>query len=122
MTPQALQEQLGAFRFRFQDERELQDGLAAVFVRLGLPYQREAHLPGKAGIIDFLVGEGEQLVGLEVKVGGSLSSVTAQVHRYAQVERIAGLLLVTARARHAAMPDTLNGKPFVVHYLVGSSL
>lgn len=60
--------------------------------------------------IDFLVAG---CVGVECKVGGSPAEVLAQLHRYAQHERISALVLVTARLRHRSVPAELNGKPVV---------
>ena len=76
---------------------------------LGASCEREAHL-GPGDIIDFLVGS----VGIEVKIDGSLSSITRQLHRYAQYERIGSLILMTTRMKHLRLPDEMNGKPLVV--------
>jgi hypothetical protein len=66
--------------------------------------------------IDFLIG-GE--VGAEVKIDGSLTEVTTQLHRYAQSDRVKALVLISSRMRLDNMPSTLNGKPLRVVTLAG---
>lgn len=101
--------------YRWTNERELQEGLRHSLDQ-GAPgeVEREVRLTPHDRI-DFLVGD----VGVEVKVDGSLASVTRQLHRYAQVEELAGVLLVTTQACHLAVPRELNGKPIVVARLIG---
>jgi hypothetical protein len=104
-----------ANRYRFSDEKGLQDGLEQVLVQLGLRFEREARIaPGE--VPDFLLEDG---TAIEVKVDGSLSAVTRQLHRYAQHERVRALLLVTTRWTHARMPESMNGKPVRVLPLLG---
>jgi len=69
--------------------------------------QREVRV-GSADRIDFLLPGG---LGVEVKINGSLSGLTRQVHRYAQREEISALIVVTTRHRLAQLPDTMHGKP-----------
>lgn len=107
---------LGARRFTFATEKQLQDALEAVLRAEHVEFYREVPV-GPRDRIDFLTAEG---IGLEVKVDGSLSEVTRQLHRYAQSVDVMGLLLVTSRSRHDHMPPSFNGKPVLVHYLAGS--
>lgn len=100
-------------RYRFQNEDELQMGLVEVFTKASLPFQREVVIsPGDR--IDFLL---ESDIGIEVKVRGSLSSLTAQLFRYAQSDKISALILVTSRTFHLNFPGQLNHKPLRVAYL-----
>lgn len=93
-------------------ERDVHEVLARVFADGGVSFAREVAL-SKTDRIDFLI---EGVVGVEVKVDGSLSSVTRQLHRYAQHERIRELVLVTTLMRHRALPTSFGGKPIhVVH-------
>jgi hypothetical protein len=71
--------------------------------------------------IDFLVG-GTLRIGVEVKVDGATSALVRQLQRYAQHETIAGLLVVSTRAHHRAVPSTLSGKPVVVASLLYGGL
>ena len=67
--------------------------------------------------LDFLVGYSPLWsatpmgTAIEVKVGGSLSDLTRQLARYAESERITGLLVVTTKDRHRQLPPSLSGKP-----------
>jgi dihydrodipicolinate synthase/N-acetylneuraminate lyase len=95
--------------FRFADEAQLQAGIAEALGADGIAFEREARLDGK-NRIDFLIGR----VGVEVKVGGSLTDVTTQLMRYAARDEIDELVLVTSRLRHDRMPLKLNGKSLTV--------
>jgi hypothetical protein len=75
-------------------------------------FSREVKLSA-AERIDFLMADG---LGIEVKVKGSLSDVTRQLHRYAQITEIKSLLLVTTKARHLEAPRSLNGKTIDIYF------
>lgn len=110
---------LRAQRYRFADERGLQDGIAVVLAGAGRPFVREARL-GEAGVVDFLVGAAPA-VGVEVKVQGGLAAVTRQLFGYAGRPEVDALVLVTPRAAHRRLPPTLAGKPVhVCHLLLGA--
>lgn len=104
-------------KFRYQNEKELQRGIAEVLQKHGLAYKAEVQLTGKDRI-DFLVGN----IGIEVKVGGSLSAVTRQLYRYAERPEISDLILVTTRHGHGNLPSEINGKPLYVVFLINSFL
>ncbi len=105
-------------RYRWTDEKDLQDGLEKVFMEEGLPYSREFRL-GTNSVIDFLVGG---RIGVEVKIKGSAAPVLAQLERYAAFEQISSLVLVTGRLQLANMPGMIGGKPLRVLPLIGSLL
>src|SRR4051812_14969064 len=107
---------LAGYRFRFANERDLQDGIARALAGEGIPHRREAPL-GDAGTIDFLVGD----VGVEVKIKGALAQVTRQLHRYAEEPSVRALLLVTGSARLDRLPRSLCGKPLDVLHLLASA-
>jgi hypothetical protein len=97
-------------RFKYSNERDLQDGLEDVFKAEGLTYQREMELaPGD--IIDFLI---EGSIGVEVKVQGSPAEVARQLLRYACCAQVTEILLVTGKLRLGALPEVLMGKPVYV--------
>jgi len=104
---------LGRNRFRAPSEALLQEAIAKVFTQDGIAFEREVSIGGRERI-DFLV---DGVLGLEIKVDGSLSEITRQLHRYAQCERIRELVLATTRTRHRSLPDTLAGKPIHVLYI-----
>lgn len=98
-------------RFRYNDEADLQEGLAMCLD--GLDVEREVILSPRDRI-DLLV---HGSVGIEVKVAGTPGAVERQCRRYLEDDRIQGLVLVTTKARHR-LPDEINGKPVIVVSLV----
>lgn len=93
--------------YRFANEAQLQDGIAAVLDKAGIAYEREARL-SDGERPDFVVGD----AAIEVKVGGSASDMLRQMYRYAELESVARLVLLTSNRRIArALPRTLLGKP-----------
>lgn len=112
MTANELLAVLKTFRFRYDDEMRLQEGIAAVLASSHIPFEREVKL-SQHDRIDFMTGR----LGIEVKVGHPLTSVMKQVHRYMQIGEVDELLLVTNRCRHSIVPETINGKPVAVLFL-----
>jgi hypothetical protein len=106
-----------AWRYTAQDEDALQVALAEVFTRASIPFRREVRVA--CGRFDFLVEPG---IAIEVKIKGSLSDLTSQVHRYCGDPSIAAVLVVTTRLNLARLPATISGKPVRVVALAGSSL
>jgi hypothetical protein len=102
-------------RFRCITEADVQAAIARIFTEASVPFRREVAL-GDAGIIDFVVGDN---LGIEVKTDGGLSAVTRQLHRYAQCDELASLVLATTLLRHRRMPATLGDKPLAVVHLAG---
>ena len=52
-------------------------------------------------------------------MGGSLAQATRQLFRYAAQPSVTGVLLVTTRYAHRALPETMEGKPVGVLCLAG---
>ena len=102
----SLHATLSGYQFQFSSELELQEGVSQVLTSHEIEHDPE-HLLDGLDRIDFLVGD----LGLEIKVDGSLSLVTRQVHRYLQSDQVKGLLLLTSRQKHRNLPSTINGKP-----------
>lgn len=98
--------------FSYTCERELQDGVALLFDDVGIAYTREHELT-QEDRIDFWLPGG---VGLEIKIQESLTSVTRQLHRYAQCEDVRALILLTTKMAHRKMPEEMCGKPLIVVY------
>src|SRR5262245_25627261 len=96
---------LSAHAFSFVNETELQDGIAQLLSAARIPFNREVRL-SETDRADFLIED----IAVEVKTDCSLSELTRQLHRYAQIESINALILVTCKSRHRELPDTLNGK------------
>jgi hypothetical protein len=96
---------LAGYRFDESSEEALQAGVRAVLDGAGIQHRAEARLT-PLDRIDFLAGD----VGIECKVQGSLSELIRQLHRYAQLDEIGSLLVLTTKRRLAILPATLNGK------------
>ena len=112
---------LKAHRFRLSHEFVLQNGIAGVLLEAGIPFEREHCLRNGRDRVDFFVDmQREGGIALEVKVDGSLSEVTRQLHRYAQHPDVRAIVLVTTRAMHDRMPAEMCGKPVRVIHLEGA--
>lgn len=95
-------------------EDAVQRKIAEAFTRNAVAHEREVRLD-KASRIDFMVGE----LGVEVKVGGGITAVIRQLHRYAEFARVAELVLVTTKSTLARVPTELNGKRVCIALLLG---
>lgn len=121
MTVLEVRDVIESHRYAFANEAELQAGLAEVFTRAEVPFEREVNLDKVRegfrlllGRVDFLVADS---IALEVKVDGSSLQASRQLYRYAESPRVRGLVLVTSRGRHRTVISalrTVGGKPFVV--------
>ena len=110
---------LSAARYRWNNENDLQAGLAGVLDHFGYPVQREVRLTARDRI-DLLV----EHVGIEVKVakaGGAapIERVLSQLARYAEHDSIDQLVLVSTSVRHRVVPAEIGGKPLQVLIIQG---
>lgn len=101
-----LAETIRAHAFSFSNEEELQCGIAECLERARIAFAREVVLGPKDRVDFFTHG-----IGIEVKVDGSISAVTRQLHRYAHHPDVRGLLLIASRIRLLNLPESINGKP-----------
>lgn len=102
---------LSIMPLRIATEAVLQADIDALLRRMdGAAVEREVALSTKDRI-DFLVGDRLVTVGIEVKIGGSFADVTRQLYRYAEHDRIDGLLLVTSKRALIKVPEAISGKP-----------
>ncbi len=126
-----LAEAFRGYRFSFVDEYELQLGVANVLEDVNAPFRKEYQLSGKDRL-DFFVpvalepGDDDwepawEGVAIEVKISGSLTDLTMQVHRYMQSEEVVGVVIVTPKLRLTRMPAEINGKPLRVAHLASSA-
>ena len=95
-------------------EEEIQRSIEKLFKKNAVAYQREVRLD-KASRIDFMV----EAIGVEVKVGGGISAVIRQLHRYAEFASVSELVLVSTKTSLARVPVELNGKRVRVALLMG---
>lgn len=109
---------LQAFRFRFSNERDLQDGIEYVLKRIAVPYEREKAL-GPADRPDFLLAGG---LALEVKIQGTLSQALRQIDRYAHHADVNCILLVGTPGWFTRVPPSIGAKPVYRLRLTGSLL
>jgi hypothetical protein len=100
-----LKGKLAQYRYRFDNEADLQSKVETALKAIGVDYEREFVLDPK-NRIDFLVGS----VGVEIKTNGALNEVTRQVHRYLGFESIGSLLLVTTKVTHKRLVRSMQGK------------
>lgn len=111
MTPGEIVARLNKHRFRYANEEELQTAVAQVLADIPT-LQREARLTA-ASRPDFFIAEDGIII--EIKVKGSFGKVLLQLERYATLEKVRGLVLVTTRSTQAyRMPYMLGGKPLAV--------
>ncbi|HEV7674478.1 MAG TPA: hypothetical protein VGQ12_08105 [Candidatus Angelobacter sp.] len=103
-----LQQLFRQYTFASSTEDELQRAVAQCLDMNQIAYMREVRV-SQTDRPDFLL----DTVAIEIKIGGSLSEVTRQIHRYAQRDDIQEVLLVTTCAKHLDIPDEFNGKPIV---------
>lgn len=99
---------IGGTRFRYRNEIQLHDGIAALLASNGIEGLRREVRLSEHDRIDFLLGD----LGIEVKVGGRHGDVWRQMLRYAQHDSIGALLLITTRACHVTgAPLEIDMKP-----------
>lgn len=109
-----LFQSIAGYRLPFGVEQRLQDALEAVLIDIGVTFEREVTLR-KGDRIDFLVGS----IGIECKIDSSMNTVASQLLRYAESDRISGLILVTTRNTHRFGANELLSKPFRVMRITG---
>lgn len=117
-TPDRIMFLLDSCRFRFNDENDLQMGVAQALDKAGIHYEREKVL-GPLDRPDFLV---DGHIALEIKIKGSVSQALRQVNRYAQHEQVRSVLLVGSPGWLHRVPNSIGGKPVFSLRLTGSLL
>lgn len=84
---------LESHAYRFANESQLHDAMAAVLEGIGVSCQRE-HVAGPRDRFDFLCDGG---IVIEVKVKGSLPEAMRQVERYCALDAVQAVILVSTR-------------------------
>jgi hypothetical protein len=115
MTGQEIADLLRRHKFRTQNEDELQQAIAIVLTRVQQVFEREVVL-SPIDRIDFMLPNG---IGIEVKVAGSSENVLRQLHRYAKVEAVKEIILVSKRFQAGRQPHDVGGKPVHVVFVHG---
>lgn len=105
-------------RYRCTSEAVLQRALATRLSQAGVPYRREVVL-NPTDRLDFLV---QDRVAIEVKIKGSRADLVRQLERYALVQTVGAIIVVTNQPRLASLPDQIHGKPVAVVTLLEGAL
>lgn len=105
MTAEQLVQHLRRQRYRVGQEQWLQADIEAALAAAGVDFAREARLTPRERI-DFLVAGG---VGIEAKTRCPPRQIYRQLERYAALDAITSLILITGTA--LGLPPTLQGKP-----------
>lgn len=103
---------ISRYRLPRSEEAAYQVAVEAVLGTLGIPFEAQRDLGAGYGRVDVFVPS--IALGMELKVKGSLSDVTSQLHRYATCPELRELMLVTGSVRLGKIPSTLHGKRVTV--------
>jgi len=109
---------LSRYKFNYQNERLLQDGIESIFKDKKIQYKRELHINRKDRP-DFIVTGG---IAIEVKIKGSQSQFLRQASRYLLDENITGLIIIGTPYWISSVPTGLHNKPISKVRLLGSML
>ena len=106
-----------AYRYNFQDETSLQEGMAIALTRHAIDFEREVRLDA-SNRPDFMIGS----VAVEVKIKGSFAEFLRQANRYLTLEQVSALIVVGTPKWMSAVPATMLGKPVYTVRLMSSLL
>jgi hypothetical protein len=112
MTAETISWYLMAFKFRYQSEIELHEGITLALTAMRAEFVREYRLTEKDRLDFYLPNE---RIAIEVKIKGSAAEVLRQLTRYAEHDEIQSIVLVTTRTQQAyRIPTMLNEKAITV--------
>lgn len=106
-----------AYRYNFQDESTLQEGMAVALSNNSVAHAREVRLDAQ-NRPDFMIGS----VAVEVKIKGTFAEFLRQANRYLELDQISALIVVGTPKWMPAVPATLRGKPIYTVRLMSSLL
>lgn len=84
----------------------MQREVAAALDAAGLSFREQVQLTPQDRP-DFMVGSSA----VELKIDGALVALIRQLHRYAQHQDVASIVVVSSKLRLADLPPTINNKP-----------
>jgi hypothetical protein len=99
---------VSTLRLDLSMEKRAQESLEQALEAAGFEFQREAIL-SKRDIPDFMVKVDGAEIALELKTRAQRKAIYRQLERYAEHERVCGVLLMTGTAM--GLPSLINGKP-----------
>lgn len=100
---------LSSVSFKFQNESELQKGIAELFTINKIPFEREYRL-NIHDRPDFYIVLGDHKIALEVKVAGTKNNLLRQVARYLQHESVTCTFVVGTPYWVRLLPHQLSDK------------
>lgn len=103
-------------KFKYSDEKELQDGLELLFSKKDVPYRREVRL-SRNDILDFVI-DIDVCIGIEVKIAGSQNALLRQINRYLAHDEIKAIFVIGSPYWINNLPNILNNKPIYRHRLL----
>lgn len=106
-----------SYRYNFQDEGTLQEGMAVALTRSAIEFEREVRLDAH-NRPDFMIGS----VAVEVKIKGTFSQFLRQAARYLELEQVSALIVVGTPKWLPVVPKTLLDKPVYTVRLMSSLL
>lgn len=106
MTIKKLLETLSSYRYRVNSEYMMHNAVAQVLKENHIHYEREYPLTSSSRVEFFLPEDG---VVIECKIEGGFSPVLRQVQRYAMVEEVNEIILLTTRSTHRGIPSEISG-------------
>lgn len=103
---------LSSYRYRFDSETKLHEGMAEALKNGGIAFEQEV-VAGAADRFDFKLDGG---IVVEAKIKGSFAKALEQCSRYAEREDVTAVVLAASRfwAGAGGVPTELAGKPFVM--------
>jgi hypothetical protein len=114
LTSIELKTIIESYSYTFSNEIQLQDGIKKVFDINSVQYEREKNYGNNR--IDFV----HSTIAIEIKTKQSSTHIMQQLDRYARIDTITELILITTRRTHQ-VPTALNNKP-ITTILINSSL
>ena len=118
MTTADLAALIRGHRFRYINEDQLQEGIAAALWELGIEVKREVQIDKGRSRLDLLC----ERIGVEVKVKAPTARVLAQVARYLRSDALDGMVVVTVSPKHTQLPKIVAGKPLEVVTITAGGL
>jgi hypothetical protein len=105
MTSEDIGTELRRRKFRFVNEEELQQQIAAVLEGLGVSFKREFRF-NATDRVDFWIPETGTAI--EVKIKGGIAEVRRQLIRYSRHKEVKEVILASSRRQHAVNAE-VNG-------------